>query len=85
MSDMATLRVKNREFQRATGAWLEKARKGDTIVIVGSEGPPLTLRAGRFDSAKVGKQDWEDHFVWLKAQPILDENPVEELRRSEGR
>ncbi len=42
---MATLRVKNRDFQRATGEWLQKARQGNTVLIVSPEGPPLTLKA----------------------------------------
>lgn len=80
---MATLRVKNRDFQRATGAWLQKARRGDTVVIVSPAGPLLTLTAG--PRRALEKPDWEAHFSWLKTQPLLDANPVDELRREEGR
>jgi len=83
MSDMATLRVKNRDFQRATGLWLQKARSGDTVLIVSPEGPPLTLRVGGPDAPD--KPDWERHFTWLKSQPLIEENPVDKLRREEGR
>jgi hypothetical protein len=80
---MATLTVKNRDFQRATGLWLQKARRGDTVVIVSPQGPPLTLKSGR--PGPPGQPDWESHFAWLKNQPLLEENPVDELRRGEGR
>ncbi len=83
MSDMATLRVRNRDFQRAPAGWLHKARQGDTIVIVSADGPPLTLRAGRPQSEV--ETDWDHHFEWLKKQKIQETNPVDELRRVEDR
>jgi hypothetical protein len=83
MSDMAILKVKNREFQRAAGDWMRRARQGDTIIIVSSEGPPLTLMAGRPGGSS--SFDWENHFEWLKRQPIYKANPVDELRKADKR
>jgi hypothetical protein len=83
MSDMAILEVKNREFQRAPADWMHKAREGETIVIVSAEGPPLTLRVGR--PTRDARLDWASHFAWLKKQPVVDVNPVDELRRAEDR
>lgn len=83
LSDMATLKVKNRDFQRATGLWLQKARQGNTVIIVSPEGSPLTLTAGR-PRAEPGP-DWDSHFAWLKSLPESAENPVDELRRGENR
>ena len=80
---MALLRVKNRDFQRATGEWLQKARQGNTVVIVSAEGPPLTLKAGHPKREKGA--DWEQHFAWLKNQPQIATNPVDEIRRAESR
>ena len=31
------------------------------------------------------KPDWDAHFNWLKTQPQLEENPVDQLRREEDR
>ena len=83
MSDMATIQVKNRDFQRAPANWLHKARSGDTVVIISPEGPPLTLVAGK--PKRADRFDWDSHFEWLKKQPALDTNPAIELRRSENR
>ena len=80
---MAILRVKNRDFQRATGAWLQKAREGNTVIILGAEGPPLTLQAGSAGADK--KADWDHHISWLRKQPSSDTNPVDDLRREETR
>jgi antitoxin (DNA-binding transcriptional repressor) of toxin-antitoxin stability system len=80
---MATLQVKNRDFQRSTAAWLRRVRQGDTVVIVSSEGPPLTLTAGR--PKRGSKQDWTRHFEWLKKQPVSETNPVDELRKTDKR
>ncbi len=80
---MATLRVRNRDFQRAPAGWLHKARQGDTVVIFSVEGPPLTLRAGHPKLEE--KPDWDSHFEWLKKQPVQETNPVDELRRDESR
>lgn len=80
---MAIFQVKNRDFQRSPADWLRKARQGDTIVIVGSEGPPLTLTAGR--PKRISKPDWKSHFEWLRKQPTFDTNPVDELRKAEKR
>jgi len=82
MSDMAILQVKNRDFQRSPADWLHRAKQGDTVVIVSSEGPPLTLTVGR---PKGGEMDWNSHFEWVKRQPVLDTNPVDELRKTEKR
>ena len=80
---MALLRVKNRDFQRATGEWLQKARQGNTVLIVSPEGPPLMLTTG---APSVGaKPDWDGHFAWLKRQPQIEINPVDELRQAEKR
>lgn len=83
MSDMAILQVKNRDFQRSPADWLHRARRGDTVVIVGSEGPPLTLTVGR--PKRGAEPDWNSHFEWLKKQPVTETNPVDEFRRSEKR
>ena len=83
MSDMAILNVKNREFQRSPADWLHRARRGDTVVIVSPEGPPLTLHVGR--PKRASGLDWNSHFDWLKRQPALDRNPVEELRAADDR
>jgi len=83
MSDMAVLRVKNRDFQRATAEWLHRAKQGNTVVIISSGGPSLTLTAGRPQQAAA--TDWEGHFTWLERQPLIDVNPVDELRRTDKR
>ena len=83
MSDMAVLQVKNRDFQRAPAEWLHKARQGETIVIVSPEGPPLTLRVGR--PKRDARIDWASHFEWLKRQPVIETNPVDDLRRADHR
>jgi hypothetical protein len=83
MSDMAILQVKNRDFQRSPADWLHKARQGDTVVIVSSEGPPLTLTLGR--PKRDAEPDWHSHFEWLKKQPTIAINPVDELRQVEKR
>jgi antitoxin (DNA-binding transcriptional repressor) of toxin-antitoxin stability system len=80
---MAILQVKNRDFQRSAGDWLRRARQGDTVVIVSSEGPPLTLTAGR--PRRQSKPDWDRHFDWLKKQPVCEVNPVDELRKADKR
>ena len=80
---MAILKVKNREFQRSTANWLHRARQGDTVVIVSAEGPPLTLTAGKPKAGDV--TDWNSHFEWLKKQPVIEGNPVDELRRTDHR
>lgn len=83
MSDMATLQVKNREFQRSTADWLRRARQGDTVVIVSPEGPPLTMTAGR--PQPPARFDWDSHFDWLNTQPVFDINPVDASRRADKR
>jgi hypothetical protein len=83
LSDMAVLKVKNRDFQRATGEWLQKARQGEVVVIISPEGPPLTLRAGQ--PKQENQTGWEEHLAWLKRQPKFQVNPVDEIRRGEGR
>jgi len=80
---MAILEVKNRDFQRSAGDWLRRARQGDTVVIVSSEGPPLTLTAGR--PKRASKPDWNRHFDWLKTQPAFETNPVDEMRKTDKR
>ena len=83
MSDMAVVRIKSREFQRKTAGWLRRARQGAIVVIVSSQGPPLTLKAG--SPIGNGKADWAAHFDWLKRQPILSTNPIDDARKSEAR
>jgi hypothetical protein len=83
MSDMATIKVKNRDFQRAPAEWLHKARRGETVVILSPEGPPLTLRAGY--PKRDNGYDWSAHFEWLHKQPVIEVNPVDESRRAERR
>ncbi|MBI2149006.1 MAG: hypothetical protein HYU27_00170 [Acidobacteria bacterium] len=83
MSDMAILQVKNRDFQRSPADWLRRARQGETVLILSPEGPPLTLTAGR--PKRSADADWDSHFGWLKKQPVIETNPVDELRRTEKR
>jgi len=83
MSDMSVLRVKNRDFQRTTAQWLRKARAGDTIIIETPNDRPLTLKAERTPKKK--KYDWDEHWRWLKSQPALKENPIDEIRRWDNR
>jgi hypothetical protein len=83
MSDMAILKVKNRDFQRSAADWMHRARKGDTIVIVSSEGPPLTLTVGR--PPRVSEHDWVSHFEWLNKQPVSETNPVDDSRKADKR
>lgn len=83
MSDMAIFQVKNRDFQRSPADWLHRARRGDTVLIVSPEGPPLTLMVGRPKAAE--QPDWDSHFKWLKKQTASSVNPVDELRKAEHR
>jgi antitoxin (DNA-binding transcriptional repressor) of toxin-antitoxin stability system len=80
---MATLQVEKRDFERSAAGWLRKARQGDTVVIVSSEGPPLTLTAGR--PKRAGQPAWARHFKWLKKQPAFETNLVDDLRQYEKR
>jgi hypothetical protein len=80
---MAILKVKNRDFQRSAADWMHRARKGDTIVIVSSEGPPLMLTIGT--PRRTPGPDWDSHFEWLKKQSVSHTNPVDELRKAEKR
>lgn len=62
--------------------------RGVAVVIAAPGKPALTLSLGR---PTVGKQppsagaDWDAHFAWLKAQPSLATNPVDDLRAEERR
>lgn len=80
---MAILEIKNRDFQRSPADWMHRARKGDTIVIVSSEGPPLTLTVGR--PKRAAEPNWNSHFEWLRKQPISETNPVDDPSRAEER
>ena len=80
---MATLQVKNRVFQRSTATWLRRTRAGDTVVIVSPDGPPVTMTAGK--PRRAPAPDWDSHFDWLKRQPLIHFNPVDESRRQDRR
>jgi hypothetical protein len=80
---MAVLKVKNRNFQRATGEWLQKARQGEVVVIISPEGPPLTLRASQ--PKQENQTGWDAHLAWLKQQPKIRVNPADDIRRGEAR
>ena len=82
LSDMALLRVKNRDFQRATGGWLQKARQGNTVLIISPEGPPLTLKAGppKPEKGSIGIDTSPGSGISRRLRP-----PVDELRRVENR
>ena len=80
ISDMAILEVEDRDFKRSPADWLQKARRGDTVVIVSPEGPALTLTVGRPKHGS--KPDWKGHFDWLRKQPAIQINPVDELRQA---
>jgi len=48
---------------------LRAKTKGDTVVIVSSEGPHLTLTVGR--PKRSVAPDWHSHFEWLRKQPVI--------------
>ena len=77
--------LKPREFHRRTAWAMKTARKGIPVVIRSEKGPPLTLQLGLPKRADRPQTDWEAHFKWLKRQPIVNANPVNELRAEEQR
>jgi hypothetical protein len=82
---MKAIELKPREFHRRTAWAMKTARRGVPVVIVSADEPPLTLQVGRPEELTKAKVDWDAHFAWLKKQPVLDTNPVDELRAAEGR
>lgn len=85
---MKTVELKPREFHRRIGWALAEARRGVAVVIAAPGQPAVTLSLGR---PRPGTQsrgagvDWDAHFGWLKTQPRLATNPVDELRAEERR
>ena len=85
---MSTFELKPREFHRRIGWSLAEARRGVAVVIAAPGPPPVTLSLGRPQRAKRSRGtgvDWDAHFAWLKTQPKLATNPVDELRGEERR
>jgi hypothetical protein len=85
---MKTVELKPREFHRRIGWALAEARRGVAVVITAPGQPAVTLSLGRPRPDERGKgsgPDWESHFAWLKTQPQLTTNPVDDLRAEERR
>ena len=85
---MKPVELKPREFHRRIGWALAEARRGVAVVITAPGQPAVTLSLGRPQPAKRTKQvgkDWDAHFNWLKTQPKLATNPVDDLRAAERR
>ena len=68
MEEIATLRSLVESQQRQIEE-LRAKTKGDTVVIVSSEGPHLTLTVGR--PKRSVAPDWHSHFEWLRKQPVI--------------
>jgi hypothetical protein len=85
---MKTVELRPREFHRRIGWALAEARRGVAVVIVAPGQPALTLSLGRPQPTGGNKGtgiDWDSHFSWLKSQPKLATNPVDDLRGQERR
>lgn len=85
---MKTVELKPREFHRRIGWALAEARRGVAVVVTGAGQPPVTLSLGRPQPSERNRgagTDWDAHFAWLKAQPQVATNPVDDLRAEEGR
>jgi hypothetical protein len=85
---MKSVELKPREFHRRIGWALAEARRGVAVVITAPGHPAVTLSLGRPQPAKRAKRtgmDWDEHFTWLKTQPKLATNPVDDLRAEEQR
>jgi hypothetical protein len=85
---MKTVELKPREFHRRIGWALAEARRGVAVVITASGQPAVTLCLGRPQPAPPNKGaglDWDAHFAWLRTQPKLETNPVDDLRAEERR
>ncbi len=85
---MKTVELKPREFHRRIGWALAEARRGVAVVIAGRGQPAVTLSLGRPPAANRGRGaglDWNSHFAWLKTQPKIATNPVDDLRAEERR
>lgn len=85
---MKTIEMKPREFHRRIGWALAEARRGVAVVITGAGQPAVTLALGRPQAgrrARGSSTDWDAHFAWLKTQPPVATNPVDDLRAEERR
>jgi hypothetical protein len=83
---MKTVEMKPREFHRRIGWALAEARRGVAVVITAPGQPAVTLSLGRPQARKEGAAvDWDAHFEWLETQPGAETNPVDDLRKQEGR
>ena len=82
---MKTVELKPREFHRRIGWALAEARRGVAVVIAAPGQPAVTLTLGR---PGVGKRSpaagGTGRAAWLKAQPRLATNPVDDLRAEGG-
>lgn len=82
---MKPIELKPRQFHRSTAWAMKTARRGVPVIIVAPNQPPLTLQLGLPTGLASSKVDWDAHFAWLKAQPPLETNPVDELRKAKQR
>lgn len=85
---MKTVELRPREFHRRIGWALAEARRGVAVVITAPGQPAVTLSLGRPRPEKGSKEtgpDWDAHFAWLKTQPRITTNPVDDLRAEERR
>jgi antitoxin (DNA-binding transcriptional repressor) of toxin-antitoxin stability system len=88
LPDMKTVELKPREFHRRIGWALAAARRGVAVVIAAPGQPAVTLSVGRPRPPKGSPNagaDWDAHFAWLKTQPKMTTNPVDDLRAAEQR
>jgi hypothetical protein len=85
---MKIIELKPREFHRRIGWALAEARRGVAVVIAAPGQPAVTLALGRPRPGKSSQSaagDWDAHFAWLKTQPEVTTNPVDDLRAEERR
>lgn len=86
--DVKTVELKPREFHRRIGWALAEARRGVAVVVTAPGQPAVTLALGRPHPAQrsaAAGVDWDTHFAWLKTQPKLATNPVDDLRAGDRR
>lgn len=87
--DIKIVELKPREFHRRIGWALAEARRGVAVVIAAAGQPAVTLSLGRPRPSprnrRAGGMDWDEHFAWLRPQPKLATNPVDDLRADERR
>jgi hypothetical protein len=85
---MKTVELKPREFHRRIGWALAEARRGVAVVVAAAGQPAVTLSLGRpqaVDRNRGTDLNWDTHFAWLRTQPQIATNPVDDLRADERR